>query len=123
VSAQRARQGDPFKALADPMRRSILELLHRQPKCSAGEIARRFKKVSRPAVSRHLRVLREARLVEAEGIGREQRYRLEVKSLAELQREWFDQFTRIHDASLHALKEQVEGRSRRRRIPGQTEPP
>ena len=111
MSAQRARRrGDPFKALADPTRRSILELLHRQPACSAGEIAGRFSKVSRPAVSRHLRVLREARLVAAEGVGREQRYRLEVQSLEQLQRDWFDQFTRIHDTSLTALKERAEAR-------------
>ncbi len=54
--------------------------------------------------------------MEAEGIGREQRYRLEVESLEQLQHDWFDQFTRIHDASLRALKEQVESRPRRKQI-------
>jgi uncharacterized protein with gpF-like domain len=47
-------------------------------------------------------------LVRARGKGREQIYRLEVKPLAQLHRDWFEKFARLHDASLHALKEQVE---------------
>ena len=53
--------GDVFKALADDTRRSILRQLAERP-ASVNEIARRFA-MSRPAVSRHLRVLREAELV------------------------------------------------------------
>lgn len=105
---------DPFKALADPTRRSILELLRERQVCSAGEIAGRFSRLSRPAVSRHLRLLREAGLVTAQGIGREQQYRLEIAPLARLQRDWFELFTRLHEASLTALKEQVEAETRRR---------
>ena len=107
---------DPFKALADSTRRGILELLLTRATCSAGEIAGAFPYLSRPAVSRHLRVLRQAGLVRAHGMGREQRYRLEVEPLARLQREWFVQFTHISQAALSALKERVEsqpGRARR----------
>lgn len=103
-----ARRHDPFKALADPTRRAILELLRDHPVCLAGEIAQAFPRLSRPAVSRHLRVLRQARLVKAKGIGREQRYHLDAAPLERLRREWFDRFISIHDASLAALKREVE---------------
>jgi DNA-binding transcriptional ArsR family regulator len=103
-----ARQSDPFRALADPTRRSILELLGKRQVCSAGEIALRFAHISRPAVSRHLKVLRQARLVRARGIGREHHYQLDPAALARVQREWFAQFTQIWAGSLAALKHQVE---------------
>lgn len=103
------RRHDPFKALADPTRRGILELLSSREVCSAGEVADAFPDISRPAVSRHLRVLRQAALVTAEGIGREQRYQLDVAELARVQHEWFFKFTPIRNASLAVLKKQVEG--------------
>jgi DNA-binding transcriptional ArsR family regulator len=60
------------RALADPIRREILRMLRDQP-LNAGEVAEAFR-VSRPAISRHLRVLREAGLVHDEAIGRERVY-------------------------------------------------
>ena len=99
---------DPFRALADPTRRSIIELLWKRQVCSAGEIADRFRHISRPAVSRHLRVLRQARLVRAKGFGREHRYQVDPTGLARMQRDWFAQFTSIWEASLAALKQHVE---------------
>jgi DNA-binding transcriptional ArsR family regulator len=104
-----ARRYDPFKALADPTRRAILELLSGRGTCSAGEVADAFPQISRPAVSRHLRVLRHSGLVSAQGIGREQRYDLDIAELARVQHEWFFKFTPIRNASLAALKKQVEG--------------
>ncbi len=70
-------------ALADPVRREIVELLA-GGEASAGAIAARFP-VSRPAVSRHLRVLREAGLVSAAERGRERVYALERGPLVELE--------------------------------------
>jgi DNA-binding transcriptional ArsR family regulator len=102
------RGADPFRALADPTRRSILELLDARTTASAGEIAEQFPGISRPAVSRHLRVLREADLVTAEGVGREQQYRLNRAVLARVHRDWFARFTPMREASLRALKKQVE---------------
>ena len=108
VSARQvARKHDPFKALADPTRRGILELLLSRRTCTAGEIAGAFSHLSRPAVSRHLRVLRQVGLVKADGVGREQRYQLDVEPLARLQHDWFVQFTRLSEIALSALKEQV----------------
>ena len=74
-------------AIADPLRRRVLELV-RDAEVPAGEIAAAFP-VSRPAVSRHLRVLREAGLVRERRVGRERLYRADPEPLAEL-REWLD---------------------------------
>nr|WP_202507722.1 metalloregulator ArsR/SmtB family transcription factor [Amycolatopsis rubida] len=69
-------------AIADPVRRDILALLQHQ-RLSAGEIAARFA-ISRPAVSRHLRVLRESGLVRDELLGRQRFYALDPQGFAEL---------------------------------------
>jgi DNA-binding transcriptional ArsR family regulator len=108
---------DSFDALADATRRGILDLLRTSGVLTAGEIAVAFPQISRPAVSRHLRVLREAGLVIAEEIGREWHYRLNVAALARVHRDWFARFTPLWERSLEQLKDQVEGaagRSRRR---------
>jgi len=71
------------QALADATRRQILRML-RDTQLSAGAIAGAFD-VTRPAISRHLRVLREAGLVVDEPQGRERVYRLELGALDELE--------------------------------------
>lgn len=68
-----------FKALADPTRRKVLELLRRQP-MSAGELADHFT-VSRPTMSAHFAVLREADLIEANKIGTTIIYQLRLSVL------------------------------------------
>nr|WP_006345105.1 metalloregulator ArsR/SmtB family transcription factor [Streptomyces sp. SID5473]EIF94020.1 transcriptional regulator [Streptomyces tsukubensis NRRL18488] len=72
-------------AIADPVRRDILMML-RGTALTAGEIARHFP-ISRPAISRHLRVLRESGLVHDELTGTRRLYRLDPAALAELA-EW-----------------------------------
>ena len=74
-----------FEALADPTRRQIVELLAEGER-SAGEIASAFP-VSRPGISRHLRVLREAGVASSETRGQQRLYRLDVAGLAEAE-EW-----------------------------------
>lgn len=71
------------QALADATRRQILRML-RDTQLPAGAIAGAFD-VTRPAISRHLRVLREAGLVIDEPSGRERVYRLELEALEELE--------------------------------------
>ena len=71
------------QALADPIRREILVMLHEAPR-TAGAIADTFT-VSRPAISRHLRVLREAGLVRDTVNGREREYTLDLDALAPLE--------------------------------------
>jgi DNA-binding transcriptional ArsR family regulator len=75
---------DPIiQALADPTRREIMRMIRDAP-LPAGAIAGAFA-VSRPAVSRHLRVLREAGLVREKNQGRERVYRLEPAPLAKVE--------------------------------------
>lgn len=97
-----------FTALADPTRRAILDLLRARRTCTAGEIAAHFAALSRPAVSRHLRVLREAGLVRAEEVGREWRYHLDAGAIARLYHGWFERFAPLWEQSLTRLKRQVE---------------
>ena len=68
-----------FKALADPTRRKVLELLRKQP-MSAGELAEHFP-VSRPTMSAHFAVLREADLIESTKIGTTVTYHLKLSVL------------------------------------------
>jgi DNA-binding transcriptional ArsR family regulator len=72
-------------AIADPVRREILEMLRGAARLSAGQIAERFA-ISRPAVSRHLRVLRESGLVRDEVVGRQRFYVLDASRLTPLAR-------------------------------------
>ena len=102
---------DAFEAIADPIRRSILEMLWRQP-LTAGQVAGRFD-ISRPAVSRHLRVLREAGLVSAEVSGRERTYRIEPSALSEIEG-WIQRFRDPWEARLDALETEAH-RTRRER--------
>lgn len=76
-------------AIADPIRRRVLELV-RDRELPAGRLAREFT-VSRPAVSRHLRVLREAGLVRERRQGRLRLYRADPAPLEELRR-WLDAY-------------------------------
>lgn len=76
-------------AIADPVRREILTLL-RGTRLTAGEIAGQFE-ISRPAISRHLRVLRESGLVHDELIGRQRYYVLDPAPLTELA-DWIARF-------------------------------
>jgi DNA-binding transcriptional ArsR family regulator len=104
------------QALADPIRRDILRMLREQP-VNAGTIARAFA-VSRPAISRHLRVLREAGLVQDEVVGRERAYGLRLAALDEL--EAFLAELRAPGKwarRLLALETEVQRVKRRRRLP------
>jgi DNA-binding transcriptional ArsR family regulator len=73
---------DVVGAIADPVRREILTILRREAR-TAGSIAAEFD-ISRPAISRHLRILRENGLVHDEVRGRRRVYRLDVTPLAPL---------------------------------------
>ena len=80
---------DVATAIADPARRKILELLRTGP-LTAGQITAHFT-ISRPAVSRHLRVLRESDLVHDETAGRRRYYALNPAALDELA-DWLARF-------------------------------
>jgi DNA-binding transcriptional ArsR family regulator len=90
-------------AIADPTRRRVLELV-RDRELAAGEIAGAFE-ISRPAVSRHLRVLREAGLVTERREGRLHLYRADPAPLQEL-RGWLDEYWSGRLAALKTLAEE-----------------
>lgn len=92
-------------AIADPTRRAILDAL-RQGTCTAGELARRFP-ISRPAVSRHVRVLRDAGLVRQSRDRQTLRYSLNPAPLAAVDG-WLDGYRVYWGAKLHDLKRFVE---------------
>ena len=98
-----------FEALADPTRRRIVELLAEHDR-NAGQIAAEFD-VSRPAVSRHLRVLREGGLVEARELGTQRVYSLAPAPLAELDA-WLAKYRGFWAQRLDALDTQLR-RARR----------
>lgn len=96
-----------LRALAEPRRRRILTLV-RGGELSAGEIAAQFE-ISRPAVSQHLTVLREAGLVDERRNGTRRLYRARPEGLAEL-KAFLEGFW---DARLEALKREAEEEERR----------
>lgn len=91
---------DAFGALANPVRRKILVALSEQP-LPAGDLAGLFE-LSRPSVSEHLQVLRDARLVSEQRQGRQRIYRLEAEPLAEIG-EWLHPFEKYWRTRLTAL--------------------
>lgn len=91
-----------FPALADPTRRKIFERLRHGPR-AVGELAKGLP-VSRPAVSQHLKVLREAGLVDDTADGTRRIYYIDPKGLASLRR-WLDQFW---DDALEAFRVEAE---------------
>ena len=101
-------------AIADPVRREILLMLRDAP-LSAGQIADRFT-ISRPAVSRHLRVLREAGLVRDTADGRRRVYTLVTAPLDDLAG-WLERLTRPSGWQHHldALETEVYRTRRERR--------
>jgi len=94
-----------FSALADPTRRAVLDLL-RQGTQPAGQIARSFP-VSRPAISKHLRLLRRAHLVQERREGRHRLYQLNPEPLKAVDA-WLEHYRVFWQTSLVNLKTFVE---------------
>ncbi len=94
-----------FQALADPTRRAVLRLL-RQGIQPAGSIAQAFP-ISRPAISRHLRLLRRAHLVREQRSGRHRFYQLNPEPLKTVDA-WLEQYRSFWEMNLASLKSFVE---------------
>jgi DNA-binding transcriptional ArsR family regulator len=101
-------------ALADPTRRELVELLARE-ELAAGDLADRFP-VSRPAISRHLRVLRQAGLVRVRAEGKRRLYALDPRPLRELD-DWLEPYRTLWAQRLDALDTEI-ARGRRARTNG-----
>jgi DNA-binding transcriptional ArsR family regulator len=100
-----------LQALAAPTRRQILALV-RDQELSAGEIAQRFD-VTRPAISQHLAVLRDASLVDVRAVGARRLYRARPQATGEL-RGWLDAFWSDRLVGLKDAVEDEHGGSRHR---------
>jgi DNA-binding transcriptional ArsR family regulator len=100
-----AAHASAFHAVADPTRRAILDRL-RTGGLPAGELAAGFR-MSRPAVSKHLAVLRRARLVRERREGRQRVYQLSPEPLSDVA-EWVESYRRFWQANLQSLKRHLE---------------
>jgi DNA-binding transcriptional ArsR family regulator len=96
---------DVFHAIADPTRRAILDRLRAGP-APVNALADDFEQ-SRPAVSKHLRVLRLARLVTEERVGRERMYQLRVAPLQQVSG-WLEGYRSLWQSNLDRLKRYLE---------------
>ena len=96
---------DVYRAIADPTRRAILDHLRAGP-APVNSLASRFSQ-SRPAISKHLRVLRSAHLVRERRCGRERRYSLEPEPLRDVAR-WIEEYRAFWQTNLNSLKRHLE---------------
>lgn len=94
-----------YAALAEPHRREILDLL-RDGERPAGDLVRRLQ-LSQPGVSKHLRVLREAGLVDVRAEGRRRLYSLRAEPLAEVN-QWLEPYRAFWSNRLDALERHLE---------------
>ncbi len=92
---------DAFYALSDPTRRKILELLASQGQMTASDIYSNFT-VSHPAISQHLKVLREANLVKMEKHAQQRLYQINPEAIQELEG-WSKRLTQLWNQRLDAL--------------------
>jgi DNA-binding transcriptional ArsR family regulator len=102
---------DVFEAVAEPTRRAVLDLLVQRER-SAGELVAAFPALTQPAVSRHLRILRESQLVEVRPAGTRRVYSLRPAALSELDR-WLDRYRRFWGARLDDLEGHLDAKAGR----------
>ena len=94
-----------FEVIAEPNRRAILSLLASSEQ-SVGDLQRRLR-LTQPAVSKHLRVLRDSGFVDAEVDAQRRVYRLRPEPLREVD-EWLDQFRKLWTAHLDQLERYLD---------------
>jgi DNA-binding transcriptional ArsR family regulator len=109
VTQSRPRTESAFGAIADPTRRAILDLV-RAREMSAGDIARRFP-VSRPAIAKHVRVLRQAGLLRERRDATQRFYRLDPAALQAVD-QWLAPYRLFWAAKLVDLKRVVEAEAK-----------
>jgi DNA-binding transcriptional ArsR family regulator len=102
---------DKFSALADPNRRKIIELLAKQGQLSATQIYEHFQ-VSPQAISQHLKVLREANLVQVEKRAQQRIYRIDTGAMLDLEG-WARNMRQLWDERFDALEKVLEAEKNR----------
>jgi len=97
---------DAFTALADPTRRNIIEMIASRGELSATDISDNFL-ISPPAISQHLKVLREVKLVRMEKRAQQRIYSIDTNGIAEMT-EWLEQMRRMWMERFHALDDYLK---------------
>jgi DNA-binding transcriptional ArsR family regulator len=100
---------DVFEVVAESTRRGVLDLLVGRER-SAGELVAAFPGLTQPAVSRHLRILRESQLVDVRADGTRRVYSLRPAALVELDR-WLDSYRRFWGERLDDLEEHLDAKT------------
>ena len=108
-----APRADVYLAIVDPTRRAMLLRLAREGEKSVTELLEPFA-ISQPAVSKHLRILREAGLVRSRREGRLRVYGVEADALREVY-DWVRHFEKYWDEKLDALGEYLDRKKRNRK--------
>jgi len=96
-----------WKALSDPTRRAVLDMLRKGPKTTT-EIVDMFPRLTRFAVMKHIEVLRNAGLVNTREEGRQRINSLNVVPIRQIYERWVGPFSELWSSSLLRLKEDVE---------------
>lgn len=102
---------DMFSALAEPNRRKIIELLSAKGQLTATDISQKFK-ITPPAISQHLKVLREAKLVQVKKNAQQRIYSLNPAKMGELD-QWIKKLTMVWDERLDSLDKVLKKQKRR----------
>jgi DNA-binding transcriptional ArsR family regulator len=102
---------DIFSALADPTRRKIIEMLASHGQLSATEISDQFT-TSPQAISQHLKILREAKMVQVEKRGQQRIYRVNPDAMLELEG-WASRLTKMWNQRFDAFEEVLEAEKKK----------
>ncbi len=97
---------DVFTALAAPTRREIIELLAHKGRLSASDISQEFD-ATPPAISQHLKILREAKLVTMEKLGQQRIYQIDTKGMSEFE-QWSQKMTQLWNKRFDALEKLLQ---------------
>lgn len=100
---------DLFRALADPTRRRILDLLAERGRLTVGELAARFPDLVSSGISKHLMYLREIGLVRAAHSGRQRIYSIDASSMTSALAPWLEKYRPYFDSALERLRDLAEG--------------
>lgn len=103
-------QDQVFHALAHADRRRILDILHAEPGCNVGALAKHFD-VSRIAIMKHLTVLERAGLVISEKVGRQRRLYFNPVPIQLIYERWTDEYSALWASHVAALKHRIESQS------------
>ena len=105
---------DIFQALGDKSRRNIIELLAKKGTLSSTDISNQFN-ISAPAISQHLKVLREANLVQMEKHAQQRLYKINPESMEEIQK-WIKKLSELWDERFSMLDKILEQGKKRKGV-------